>query len=655
MKRLLCDLTLILLISTTNAIVDNRKTVDDGKTTVLPVTDEHMVQMYQKWVDSAFSSFFSAVAHKKLKKKRRSTLERFAECNVKAKDVIYQAKCVTRLLRNGFDKTKHRVTEDHTNYRSKRAIGPRRVSGYRIKDTKEQVTPLGSVAKMLMDAVLKSKNKTNSESWQYTVSKLKRIAKRKEEEEEKNDREDSEEKLYQMSSYGFKQNDQRKSERSELNRAFKDPQAMDKLIEKKLKNSNKKPEGRIMQFVKDAVKLAYTISGKNTTNFDKRNMKLVSPRFLGVVKEKKTDDEIDLLSPSLFSLHDEGEGIENLTSLPQLMKGFAMKDQQMWLDLILEAAGVTDQAKSLERKIDEEDKTIFGIPINETDPAKFVRDDGHPLYFSKDNITDVEKAKVDYFQKVLKTMSKEQIKEMNTTGYAIMNKTQINMLYGKHSPYGHADTHRRLANLTERQIHRRITNDIATMSELEKFKVRQKDITLAPIVLTPVVEAPLVASQPIVLSPLLLSPIILSPAVLGPVIVSPWLFVPVIVSPRVLSPLVLSPFVLSPVALSPLVLHPLILSPGVLDVGVLTPFVLSPIILSPLVFVPLILSPLVLSPLILSPGFGSPLILSPFVLSPIILSPQAVSALFLSPYALSPVIGSELILFAAVLSPSWLS
>lgn len=46
--------------------------------------------------------------------------------------------------------------------------------------------------------------------------------------------------------------------------------------------------------------------------------------------------QINLVSPSLFSLHSEGEGIENLTSLSNLLQGLPMHDQWAWLDLVME-------------------------------------------------------------------------------------------------------------------------------------------------------------------------------------------------------------------------------------------------------------------------------------------------------------------------------
>uniref|UniRef100_A0A1I7SK62 Protein C10 n=1 Tax=Bursaphelenchus xylophilus TaxID=6326 RepID=A0A1I7SK62_BURXY len=98
--------------------------------------------------------------------------------------------------------------------------------------------------------------------------------------------------MAQMSSFAFQRSTKNEDEKAELDKAFKDPKQMDKLIEKKLKSTKMKPEGRLMQFVKDALKLAYSLSGKNTTNFEKKDMKFVSPRFFGVVKENKKEDEV---------------------------------------------------------------------------------------------------------------------------------------------------------------------------------------------------------------------------------------------------------------------------------------------------------------------------------------------------------------------------
>ncbi|KJH47026.1 hypothetical protein DICVIV_06913 [Dictyocaulus viviparus] len=387
----------------------------------------------------------------------------------------------------------------------------------------------------------------------------------------------------------------------------------EKLLMKKKLTSQKRDEIRVpMKLLRDSIKLVLAASGKNVTKFDKKTVKLASPRLLSVVPEQDDEDLLNILSPSLFSLHEDGTEEEKSMSLPNLLKELPNSDQEAWLDFITEAAGVSDTVDKAEKEYKK---------LAEKDMMSF---DEEPLYLKKENVSDLlgstERRKIETF-------------EMLDRSYTIDQKI-----------------HRRHEN-----PHHLIERDIRALAEAKKFRVRQKDITLSPFVLTPLTFAGQALSQTITLSPLLLSPITLSPAVLGPIILSPWVFVPLVLSPRVLSPLVLSPLVFSPIILSPLVLHPLILVPGIFNPLILSPLVLSPLILSPQLFSPLILSPMVLNPLILTPIAGSPLVLSPFLLSPIIGSPLLLSSVVLSPYALSPLIESKLVTSEVILSPSWLS
>jgi hypothetical protein len=64
--------------------------------------------------------------------------------------------------------------------------------------------------------------------------------------------------------------------------------------------------------------------------------------------------QIGVGSPSLLSLHTRGKGIEQLTSLPNLISGFSSHDQQAWMDFIFESTNITEQTEQLE-----EAKTIY--------------------------------------------------------------------------------------------------------------------------------------------------------------------------------------------------------------------------------------------------------------------------------------------------------
>ncbi|KAI1702303.1 moulting cycle domain-containing protein [Ditylenchus destructor] len=439
---------------------------------------------------------------------------------------------------------------------------------------------------------------------------------------------------------------------------FNDPAKLKQWISKK-KNSTKckEPMEKLLALLRQGLKLGYTIAGKNTTDFDDKTLKIVSPRFLSVVPEEdqSKNDTVDFLSPSLFALHNKGKDVEQAASLPNLMRNFSVGDQDKWMDLIMEAAGVVEQVE----KLDTDYKKAENMEEYKKKYEKeFRAKDGTPLYFTPENVTktfgQAEQRKIDTHVNLSQSLSKEQIKEMNRTGYVLMTPAQMHVLYGDHSPYNNSEALRRFAPLNSSNLEAVVEKDIHRTAALKSFKIRQKE----PVILSPTsftTFTGLSFNSPFVLSPIIFSPLILAPTVIGPIILSPVIFTPVILSPRLLAPVVLSPFAFVPFVLSPLALYPVVLSPGVFIPLILSPMVLAPFILSPQAFTPIILSPLALSPFILNPTVFSPLVLSPFVLTPILFSPQALGALVLSPYALSPVIQSKLIAYSVILSPSWLS
>uniref|UniRef100_A0A914QCU3 Uncharacterized protein n=1 Tax=Panagrolaimus davidi TaxID=227884 RepID=A0A914QCU3_9BILA len=387
-------------------------------------------------------------------------------------------------------------------------------------------------------------------------------------------------------------------------------------MQKEPKNSQQKLTG----LIRNGMKLAYTILGQNMTNFDEKNLKIMSPKLFSVFNEGDNgeggdnDDPIDVLSPSLLSLHGNGKGFERELSLPNLIKGFTTADQQQWLDLIFEASGVEETLqKANDALIAEEFQARKKRSYEETMRTS----DGQPLYFTKEKaieaLGDSEAKRIEISETLIKSYTKEQMKEMNETGYIVLNKNQLEFVYGQNSPYSNPKMIEQFSNFTPFQIHEQIEKEILNLksysykndameinSNSKENRHRKKRAIIGTTIIGATVAFDTVLpNQPIILSPVLFTTVVGSPALFGPVALSPWLFLPVF-TPIILSPLVMSPFILNPAVGGPVIL---------------SPFVLTPVIYSPLAYTALILSPNALSPVVKSPLFSAEIILSPSFLS----------------------------------------
>jgi hypothetical protein len=119
-------------------------------------------------------------------------------------------------------------------------------------------------------------------------------------------------------------------------------------------------------------------------------------------------------------------------------------------------------------------------------PKPMVDKNGVPLYFTKENATkiggNVENRKAETFEALQKMYSKEQLREMNHTGYTSLTREQVFVLYGPQSPYNNSEALERFTKiLSESDIHTHIEKDVKALSEIDNFKVRQKDIVLSPV------------------------------------------------------------------------------------------------------------------------------------------------------------------------------
>ncbi|ULU07385.1 hypothetical protein L3Y34_018848 [Caenorhabditis briggsae] len=649
----------------------------------IPISEEAGEELWQHWTDQAFSGLISAIATRRLNLVEKYDKKKHEKCSAKAHDVASHAKCLVALEGDGltnrllkrkkyFDqksrnrieknskklrkssseklsrlrsmesyeaskstvnKTKRRrilrtSSEDSVNVnttenywtgtfrtvrRARRSI--KQADTYTLKSELDR-SPFSTIIKHLTTAVKIIKKKNKLSKWQEIIQRI----------------QNEKAKRIKSSGNSFVKK-QKQRDGYLLNFASIENHIEDEELKEMIhqQSSNMTEEGKMMMvpidLIRQAAKIGLGLTGQNTTFMGKKNLKLLSPRFMSVLPEDQETkaNEIDILSPS--------------------------PDSQNFLDLLVEATGVAEAVEDAEQKmIDAQRKK---------DDAMGRGPDGQPLYFTKENITErfpSEAKKIELFEELDKTFSVDQLKDMNQTGYTVLNPKQMQMMYGKKSPFKNSRLLRKYKNMTTAEIHRSIHNTIKDVADEKlKFEVRQKDIVLSPILATPIINNPVLTSQPLILSPAVMVPLIQSPAVFGAVILSPWLFVPVILSPRLLSPVVLTPFLFAPIVLSPLALVPVILAPGVFNPFILSPLVLCPFVLSPQVMTPLILSPFALTPLILTPLALSPIVLSPFVLSPQVMSPQFVTGIILSPYALSPAIESNGKLVTVFASPSWLS
>uniref|UniRef100_A0A7E4USQ1 Uncharacterized protein n=1 Tax=Panagrellus redivivus TaxID=6233 RepID=A0A7E4USQ1_PANRE len=526
--------------------------------------------------------------------------------------------------------------------------------GYSIPDPHHGTSLFGTIAKNLLKDVMYVKNKTTSVPWQAMIVEAQETAKLKKKLKQKIRQQSGDFPFEKLVNKG--EDDLTMFE--DIIDTMEDGTAEDRSkVLQKLKTIRKDPTGRMLDLLREGLKLGAAMSGRNASEFDEKQLNVMSPRFLSVSeKDTSDDDDINMLSPSIFSLHDTGKGLEKELSLPQLLKGFAGADQQAWLDLIFEASGVDETIKEAKKALTPQK---FQVNQKKSYQETMIDENGEPLFFTKEStrekLGDETAQNYEVVEELIKTYSKRQQRDMNETGYTMMTDDQLQLIYGEDSPHNNSLMIELYSNRTKESLDEQLISEIRALAKLNGTERHKRDIVLSPVLFGAFINAPAAVSQPLILSPLLFTAIVGSPIMMGPAVLSPWVFIPLILSPRTLSPAILTPFIFTPVVLSPITLHPFVLCPGVFNPFILSPFVLAPLILSPQVFTPLILSPLVMAPFILNPGVGTPLVLSPFVLNPVILSPLTLFALVLSPNALSPVVMSKLYLSEIVLSPSWLS
>ncbi|KAL3105747.1 hypothetical protein niasHT_026522 [Heterodera trifolii] len=252
-----------------------------------------------------------------------------------------------------------------------------------------------------------------------------------------------------------------------------------------------------------------------------RLVDVLSPRFMSVTASKSRG-KANFLSPSLFSLHSKGHGLEREMSLPNLMKEGAHlvdRDQNEWLNLIMEASGVNEQVDTVKHLLSPADDGYGTDDEMAKKVEKRYKREFDGLYLTKENVREMygqnEQRKSDTWEKLVQNLSKEQLSEMNRTGVVSMNAEQLRLIYGPSSPFNDSQTLRRLLPIVKNgtSVSKMIEADIRRLSEMASFDLRQNDV-LSPSVFKPGIKKPRIGN-PLVLSPLVFSPTILSPTIMG--------------------------------------------------------------------------------------------------------------------------------------------
>ncbi|TKR62856.1 hypothetical protein L596_026763 [Steinernema carpocapsae] len=350
--------------------------------------------------------------------------------------------------------------------RAKRAIRLYKViqrDSYTLKTKHDHESPFAEVGRRLTKSIRLLKNKTQDETWEQTMGKLERKAK--------------EVRLHEK----YRKTIGNKFRMYDANSIFDDEDTLGS-NEDLLPNLNdvangkdKKMLNNVMNFARDGVKLGMMLTNQNTSDFDHKNVRINSPRFLSITPEENPDDTVNVFSPSLLSLHTKGKGVESLLSMPKIMKDFHEAERNSWMNFIVEASGVADAIPKIEAAEE----------MSEQHRQRRYRDDsGRPLYVTKENVTnwvgDEEARKLDTHARLRRSYSMKQIKEMNTTGYTTLTDDQLHILYGPDSPFNNTEALQRFSNMSRADVEHLIENDIKMTAEMENFSVRQNDIIGSP-------------------------------------------------------------------------------------------------------------------------------------------------------------------------------
>lgn len=78
----------------------------------------------------------------------------------------------------------------------------------------------------------------------------------------------------------------------QLEDVIEDPKKLKKFLETKQLEKSKDPMERMLKLMRDGFKIGYALSGKNTSEFDEKTLRVVSPRFLSVMPEERDNKTV---------------------------------------------------------------------------------------------------------------------------------------------------------------------------------------------------------------------------------------------------------------------------------------------------------------------------------------------------------------------------
>uniref|UniRef100_A0AC34R8H3 Uncharacterized protein n=1 Tax=Panagrolaimus sp. JU765 TaxID=591449 RepID=A0AC34R8H3_9BILA len=158
--------------------------------------------------------------------------------------------------------------------------------GFELLPSQMQLTPIGWVAKNVLGKVLELKNKTQTQytPWQKAVGMARETSVRRKEIRRRAKARDEE----YGESLAFRGMDNHLDPEDLMD--MLDEKVDKRKLLKNLNKGNKDPTTKMLKFLREGMKLINVVFGKNISNFNERNMNVMSPRFFSVVPEDKGDD-----------------------------------------------------------------------------------------------------------------------------------------------------------------------------------------------------------------------------------------------------------------------------------------------------------------------------------------------------------------------------